>query len=280
MERQVVPQQEPGRGGPIGPLDWHKLLPFAPAASDQLGWTGLEAASAPAAPSAELDRPPLTHHTLVLFTRPPEELDLRYEGVKRHRPPLPDRSRSCRHAVPVALARDQGVDARLPGAGLGRAGRRRGVRPGSSARGGPAAGRPGPAGPPGHADGGGRRAGERRGARPSRLRVAGQRPGRPSDPPPHGTRPDRGRDGTLPRARLRAVVEYVEEHLDAGSTLDEMAAVARLSPCHFARLFKTATGLPPHQYVILRRVERAKELFRQSRDLALAEIAALAGFSD
>jgi len=76
------------------------------------------------------------------------------------------------------------------------------------------------------------------------------------------------------------VVEYVEEHLDAGPTLDEMAAVARLSPCHFARLFKTATGLPPHQYVILRRVERAKELFRQSRALALAELAALAGFSD
>jgi AraC-like DNA-binding protein len=39
-----------------------------------------------------------------------------------------------------------------------------------------------------------------------------------------------------------------------------MAAVARLSPYHFARQFKTATGLPPHQYVIARRVERAKQL--------------------
>src|SRR5262245_40423591 len=88
MERQMVRQQETGRGDPIGPLDWHKLLPFeAAAASDRLGWAGLEAARAPAAPAAELDRPPLTHHTLVLFTGPPEELDLRYEGVKRHRPP-------------------------------------------------------------------------------------------------------------------------------------------------------------------------------------------------
>src|SRR5262245_65498986 len=81
-------EKEPGRGGPIRPQDWHKLLPFeAAAASDRLGWVGLEAASAPAAPAAEFDRPSLTHHTLVLFTGPPVELDLRYEGVKRHRPP-------------------------------------------------------------------------------------------------------------------------------------------------------------------------------------------------
>src|SRR5262245_57502187 len=81
-------EDEPGRGGPIGPQDWHKLLPFeAAAASDRLGWAGLEAANAPAMPAAELDRPSLTHHTLVLFTAPPEELDLCYEGVKRHRPP-------------------------------------------------------------------------------------------------------------------------------------------------------------------------------------------------
>src|SRR5262249_39189325 len=77
-------------GDPIGPRDWHKLLPFEPApASDRLGWTGLEAASAPAAPSTELDRPALTHHTLVLFSQPPDELELRYGGVKRHRPPPP-----------------------------------------------------------------------------------------------------------------------------------------------------------------------------------------------
>ena len=93
-------------------------------------------------------------------------------------------------------------------------------------------------------------------------------------------RPARGPDGALPRARLRAVLEYIEEHLDASPALDQMAAVARLSPYHFARQFKAATGLPPHEYVIVRRVERAKQFLQGGGDLSLAAIAAQAGFSD
>jgi AraC family transcriptional regulator len=92
--------------------------------------------------------------------------------------------------------------------------------------------------------------------------------------------PERGRDGTLPRGRLRTIVEYIEEHLDAGLTLEQMAAVARLSAYHFARQFKAATGLPPHQYVIARRVERAKQLLQTGGDFSLAEVAVRAGFSD
>src|SRR5262249_55158942 len=94
--------------------------------------------------------------------------------------------------------------------------------------------------------------------------------------------PTRTRDGALSRAKLRAVIEYVEQHLDASLTLEHMAAVAHLSAYHFARQFKVATGQPPHQYVIARRVERAQQLLRQDHDLdlSLAEIAAGAGFSD
>jgi AraC family transcriptional regulator len=112
-------------------------------------------------------------------------------------------------------------------------------------------------------------------------RGAGPPPGRPPDPPRHGTRrPARRRYGPLPRAKFRAIVEYVEEHLDAGPTLEQLAAVVRLSPYHFARQFKAATGLPPHQYVIARRVERAKQLLQARTDLSLAEVAARAGFVD
>jgi AraC family transcriptional regulator len=82
--------------------------------------------------------------------------------------------------------------------------------------------------------------------------------------------PGRGRDGTPPQARLLAVVEYIEGHLDVGPTLAEMAAVARLSPYHFARQFRADTGLPPRRYVIARRVERAKHLLRAGIELSLA----------
>ena len=59
-----------------------------------------------------------------------------------------------------------------------------------------------------------------------------------------------------------------------------MAAAAHLSAYHFARQFKAATGMPPHQYVIARRVERAQPLLHPDCDLALGEIAARVGFSD
>jgi hypothetical protein len=75
-----MPEKQPGRGGPIEPLDLLKALPFGPrASSDGLGWVGLEAAHYREAPASELDRPANTHHILVLFARPPDELDLVYD---------------------------------------------------------------------------------------------------------------------------------------------------------------------------------------------------------
>ena len=101
-------QEQPGRGDPIGPLEWLKSVPFRSAvASHRLGWTGLEAARYHAAPPFELSPPAITHHRLVLFTRPPEELDLRYEGVKRHVPP-PAGSISLLPAGTPALWRSRG----------------------------------------------------------------------------------------------------------------------------------------------------------------------------
>src|SRR5437764_11295285 len=82
-------QEEPGPGGPLRPLAARRqFVPFeVAAASDRLGWTGLEAVRYRAAPASEITHPVLTHHMLVLFARPPEELDLLCEGVKRHVPP-------------------------------------------------------------------------------------------------------------------------------------------------------------------------------------------------
>src|SRR5262249_45752083 len=86
--RQGMRQAEPGRGEPIGPLDWLQRVPVPPAAPGaRLGWVGREATRFRAVPGSDLEQPPLTHHRLFLLIRPPAELDLLYDGVKRHVPP-------------------------------------------------------------------------------------------------------------------------------------------------------------------------------------------------
>jgi AraC family transcriptional regulator len=86
--------------------------------------------------------------------------------------------------------------------------------------------------------------------------------------------------GGLSGRTLRAVLEYIHEHLDDALRLRDLAAVAHLSPYYFARRFKASTGLPPRRYVIARRVERAKQLLRGGDDLTLAQVAARSGFWD
>src|SRR5437879_2835466 len=81
-------QEKPGVRGPWGPFDFRNGCTIeASRTSEGLGWVGLEAARFSHLASLETAILPLTHHRLILFIRPPEELELRYEGVKRHVPP-------------------------------------------------------------------------------------------------------------------------------------------------------------------------------------------------
>lgn len=82
----------------------------------------------------------------------------------------------------------------------------------------------------------------------------------------------------LPAWRLRRVQEYIEAHLDEPLSLAELAAVAGYSASHFKALFKQATGLPAHRYVLERRVERARLMLLQGEQ-RIADIALAAGFS-
>ena len=85
--------------------------------------------------------------------------------------------------------------------------------------------------------------------------------------------------GGLSRAEVRRVTDYVEANLERSLTLTELAAVARLSPYHFSRMFKLATGYSPHQFVLRRRVERATDLLANTV-LPLPEVALRTGFAD
>jgi len=82
----------------------------------------------------------------------------------------------------------------------------------------------------------------------------------------------------LDRATLRRVSTYIEEHLAEDLSLSAIAAVAFLSSYHFARLFKASTGFAPHQYVIGRRIERAK-LLLSTTNWPLAAIVYAVGFA-
>lgn len=83
----------------------------------------------------------------------------------------------------------------------------------------------------------------------------------------------------LSPAHLSRVIDHVEANLGNAISLDALAELACASKYHFLRRFKLATGMTPHQFVMRRRIRRAKELILSDR-LALVEVAHLMGFSD
>jgi len=243
----------------------------------------MQAARCRAEPAFELSVPALTYHRLVFVARPPDELDLRFDGVKRHTPPptgsitlvpagSPVWARSSGHKDELHIFLDAGLVARVAAEAFDLDPARLTVPPldglhlpdlWAAMQAVDAELTAGGAGGPLAAE-----------SLANLLAVHVIRHVLAPRQPTHR------RDAALSRAKLRAVIEYVDEHLDASLTLEHIAAVAHLSAYHFSRQFKVATGQPPHQYVIARRVERAQQLLQQDRDLSLAEIAASAGFSD
>lgn len=85
--------------------------------------------------------------------------------------------------------------------------------------------------------------------------------------------------GGLAPWQLRRVEAMIHERLAEDLSLAELAGVTDLSRSYFARAFRRSTGLPPHQYQLNARVERAKHLLRRS-DLTLTEIGLDCGFKE
>jgi AraC family transcriptional regulator len=86
------------------------------------------------------------------------------------------------------------------------------------------------------------------------------------------------RRGRLSATNLRLVLEYIEDHLHEDLRLFALAAVIGISASHLKVLFRGSVGLPIHQYVIRRRVDRAALLLEQSR-LPISQIAIDTGFA-
>jgi AraC family transcriptional regulator len=84
--------------------------------------------------------------------------------------------------------------------------------------------------------------------------------------------------GGLPEHQLLQVIEYVDEHLDQDIKLIELATLLDMSQFHFSRLFKQSLGTSPYQYLLCQRIERAKQLLKQT-DAPITEIAFQCGFN-
>ena len=85
--------------------------------------------------------------------------------------------------------------------------------------------------------------------------------------------------GGLPPVLTQRMCEYIESHLEQKIGLEGLAAMAGLSTHHFARAFHQSVGIPPHSYLLSRRLERAERMLRETQ-LPLSEIAVATGFSD
>ena len=90
--------------------------------------------------------------------------------------------------------------------------------------------------------------------------------------------PEPSRGGLSP-AVTRRVCDYIEGHLDEKMRLDGLAALAGLSTDHFARAFHQSVGVPPHTYLLRRRLEHVEHMLRETH-APLSEIALATGFSD
>jgi AraC family transcriptional regulator len=84
--------------------------------------------------------------------------------------------------------------------------------------------------------------------------------------------------GGLATWQMRSVARYIEEHLGEQISLVTLANLARLSQSHFSRAFRQSFGVPPHEYHIQRRIEKAKALLAE-REASVTDIGFALGYS-
>ncbi len=95
---------------------------------------------------------------------------------------------------------------------------------------------------------------------------------------PHAPAGHRSSGGLPPRV-LRRVKEYIDSHLGEDLELHRLAQNAGMSLHHFARGFRVSAGVPPHQFVLQRRIRAACDLLTDT-DYPIADIAIATGFAD
>ena len=87
------------------------------------------------------------------------------------------------------------------------------------------------------------------------------------------------RGGGLAPWQMRRLRDLVDAHPGANPSIQELAFLCDLSPSYFSQAFRRSFGMPPHQWLLRRRIEHARSLLSDTA-LSLAAIAAECGFFD
>jgi AraC family transcriptional regulator len=88
-----------------------------------------------------------------------------------------------------------------------------------------------------------------------------------------------GKRGGLAPAKLRVVLDSIDAQLAGRPSLFELAALIGVGARYFCRAFRVSTGLSPHQYILRRRVELARDLIKNG-SMSLSDVAFAAGFAN
>jgi AraC family transcriptional regulator len=86
------------------------------------------------------------------------------------------------------------------------------------------------------------------------------------------------KDDALSYEKLRQIINYIDLRLDQKLCTDDLSKLLGMSAYHFHRLFTSSVGVSPHQYLIDRRIQKAKKFLKTTK-LEISEIAILTGFS-
>lgn len=88
-----------------------------------------------------------------------------------------------------------------------------------------------------------------------------------------------GHTALLSSSPIKRALEFIRQNIDRDLSISQIAQVAGMSPYHFARCFKKATGSSPHRYLIHLRINQAMQLLK-APDRSIADVALSCGFSD
>lgn len=83
----------------------------------------------------------------------------------------------------------------------------------------------------------------------------------------------------LPKYKLNEIIDYIQANIDENIKLNMLAQLAGMSQYYFCQVFKQSMGVSPYQYVLLQRVEKAKQLLK-SCEMSISDVAVASGFAN